>query len=105
VQITVFDQEGTTHTIVADKASSVMEMIRDYGLPISAQCGGCLSCATCHVYVDPSWIDRFPVADEFEEAMLELATELRPESRLSCQLKVDEKFDGLIITLAPGTEF
>lgn len=105
MQITVFDQRGVRHTIVNTTALSVMEIIRDEGVSIAAQCGGCASCATCHVYVDAEWVSRLPPVGDNEEAMLELAVERRPESRLSCQLKTDASLDGLIVTLAPGTEF
>lgn len=104
MNLTVYDQHGKRYDIERN-ASSVMEMIRDEGLPIAAQCGGTASCATCHVYVDPGWLSRLPLAEPHELDMLEIGTDPKPESRLSCQLRTDPALDGLIVTLAPGTEF
>ncbi|MFC0386076.1 2Fe-2S iron-sulfur cluster-binding protein [Muricoccus vinaceus] len=71
---------------------------------IEAECGGCLACATCHVYVDPAWLDRLPPAGEDEEDMLEnTAAERRPNSRLSCQITVEADLDGLRVAM-PETQ-
>lgn len=71
---------------------------------IDAECGGCLSCATCHVYIDPGWAARIPAADSMEEEMLEtVAAERRPESRLSCQVVVTADLDGMRVSL-PETQ-
>ncbi|MGE6743553.1 2Fe-2S iron-sulfur cluster-binding protein [Allorhizobium pseudoryzae] len=104
MQLTVYDQQGKRHDFQRN-AATIMELIRDEGLAIAAQCGGTASCATCHVYVDPGWLDRLPPAEPHELDMLEVATDMRPESRLSCQIRVLPALDGLIVTLAPGTEF
>ncbi len=77
-----------------------MEIIRDYGLPIKAECGGCCACATCHVYVDDEWVDKLPSMRDDEEEMLDEAFDIQDNSRLSCQLIMDEKYDGLSVTLA-----
>jgi 2Fe-2S ferredoxin len=102
--MTVFDQQGIRHDIESN-AATVMEMIRDEGLAIAAQCGGTASCATCHIYVDQAWFDRLPPPEPHELEMLEIGTEPKPESRLSCQLMTSPALEGLIVTLAPGTEF
>ena len=81
-----------------------MEIIRDAGLPIAAQCGGCCSCATCHVHVADDWISRLPSAAQDEEGLLDLVEDLQPGSRLSCQIIMASEFDGLKVTLASGTE-
>jgi 2Fe-2S ferredoxin len=65
---------------------------------IDAECGGACACATCHVYVDPAWIEIVGKAEPMEEDMLDFAFEVRPTSRLSCQIKVAPKLDGLIVT-------
>lgn len=79
-----------------------MEIIRDHGMKIKAECGGSCACATCHVYVHEDWIDRVtPLLDE-EEDMLDEAFDLQDNSRLSCQLIMDETLDGLKVTLAPA---
>lgn len=72
---------------------------------IDADCGGTLSCATCHVYVDPEWADRLPAPDEMEMDLLEgVAAERLPTSRLSCQLNVTAELDGLTVTV-PDRQF
>lgn len=104
MNISVVDQVGRHYEIPARAGASIMEAIRLAGLPIAAQCGGCCSCATCHVYVEESDLGRLPPMTEEEEALLELAVDVRPSSRLSCQLTVATGFDGLKVQLAPGTE-
>jgi len=104
MQIHVTDQDGTRHTLEALEGFRVMEVIRDWGLDIKAECGGACACATCHVHVAPDWTGKlFPIEAE-EEDMLDQAFDVRDNSRLSCQLLMTEKLDGLEVTLAPGTE-
>lgn len=104
MHIVVTDQKGNTRELEALEGWRVMEIIRDHGMPIKAECGGACSCATCHVYVDEKWIDKlYPKTDE-EEDMLDSAFEVEDNSRLSCQILMNEKLDGLEVTLAPGTE-
>jgi ferredoxin, 2Fe-2S len=65
---------------------------------IEGMCGGCLACATCHVYIDPAWLNRLPSPSEDEETMLtQVAAERRPNSRLCCQIEMTEALDGLIV--------
>jgi len=72
---------------------------------IDADCGGALACATCHVYVDPAWVDKLPAPDESESDLLQgAAAEIRPNSRLSCQLVVTEAMDGLTVEV-PDRQF
>lgn len=104
MNITVIDHGGGRHAVSGRPGASLMEAVRDAGLPIAAQCGGCCSCATCHVYVDEAYLARLPPMSEEEEALLELGVELRPSSRLSCQLPVSDDLNGMTIELAPGTE-
>lgn len=66
---------------------------------IFGECGGSCTCATCHVYVDENWFDKIPQSDEFEQDMLEFAPEVTWQSRLSCQIKVDEALDGIKIII------
>jgi 2Fe-2S ferredoxin len=100
--IVATDREGRAHTVQAKAGLSVMENLRDLGnLDIAAVCGGCCSCATCHVYVDPAWMDRIPPQETME---LELVGESRfyqENSRLSCQIPFTPALDGLTVTLAP----
>jgi len=103
MKLLVTDQDGGQHVLEGDDGQSVMEIIHGADLEIAAQCGGCCACATCHVYVDPSWAERIPAPDEEEQAMLELAMEVGPLSRLSCKIIANADSDGLSLKLAPGT--
>lgn len=104
LSIFVTDHDGTEHKLEALEGWRVMEIIRDHGLPIKAECGGACSCATCHVYVDPSWIDKLVEMRDDEEDMLDEAFEVEDNSRLSCQIIMSEALNGLKVSLAPGTE-
>jgi len=104
MQIHVTDQDGIRHTLEALEGFRVMEIIRDWGLDIKAECGGACACATCHVHVGNDWTGKlFPIEAE-EEDMLDQAFDVRDNSRLSCQLLMSEELDGLEVALAPGTE-
>lgn len=91
---------GKAHNIEATLDWSIMEIIREAGLPISAQCGGSCACSTCHVYVDPAWVARLPEPSEEEVAMLDSAFEVKENSRLACQIFFTKELDGLIVTVA-----
>lgn len=96
--ISFVEPDGTVHLVKAEIGASLMEAARLQGVPgIVAECGGACACATCHVYVDPEWIDRTGVANADEAEMLEFALNTRPNSRLSCQIKVTAGLDGLIL--------
>ncbi len=99
--IFVTDREGTEHRLDAIEGWRVMEIIRDHGLPIKAECGGACSCATCHVYVAPEWQERLYEATDEEVDMLDEAFEVEEESRLSCQILFSEELAGLRLQLAP----
>ena len=99
--IVVEDREGNTHNLNADNGSTIMEIIRDAGLDIEAACGGCCACATCHVYIDTSWLNKLNQKEDEEESMLDQAFHVTTMSRLSCQLEFEEKFDGIQLKLAP----
>lgn len=103
--IYVVDREGVEHKLDAIKGWRIMEIIRDHGLNIKAECGGSCLCATCHVYVDDEWLDKLYDMEEEEEDMLEDgAMELKDNSRLSCQLIMSDELDGIKLYLAPGIE-
>jgi ferredoxin, 2Fe-2S len=102
--IHVTDKQGTRHTLEGAVGWRVMEVIRDYGLPIKAECGGCCACATCHVYVHEAWLDALPIKQDEEADMLDEAFNVEPHSRLSCQLILTPELAGLEVTLAEGTE-
>lgn len=104
MKIVVTDQKGAVHDLDALEGWRVMEIIRDHGLPIKAECGGACSCATCHVYVDEAWREKLYPPREEETEMLDGAFDVEDSSRLSCQLIFQPDLDGLSVTLAPGTE-
>jgi 2Fe-2S ferredoxin len=96
LKIIAFD--GTEFDLDAESGSTVMEnAIRNAVPGIEAECGGACACATCHVYVDEAWIEKVGQPDVMEEDMLDFAFETKPNSRLSCQIKMTDDFDGLIV--------
>jgi 2Fe-2S ferredoxin len=98
-QITYIDASGKSRTVEAEDGSTVMETALRNGVPgIEAECGGACACATCHVYVDEAWLDKLPKAEQMEEDMLDFAFDVRPNSRLSCQIKIRPEIDGLTVT-------
>ncbi len=104
MKIIVTDQDGATHELEAIEGWRVMEIIKDHGLPIKAECVGCCACGTCHVYVDDAWVDKlYPMRDDEQDA-LDTAFDVTDRSRLSCQIIMSEELDGLKVTLAPGSE-
>lgn len=102
--IYVTDPEGKTHRLEGPEGWRVMEVIRDNGLPLKAECGGACSCATCHVYVDEAWLEKLVPATDEETYMLDEAFEVEDNSRLSCQILLSEELDGLEVTIAPDTD-
>ena len=101
-KIVVVTRDGTEKEIVGDPALSVMENIRDAGFDeLLALCGGCCSCATCHVMVDPEFADRVNAMSEDENDLLDSSSHRAPESRLSCQIQFSVALDGLRVTIAP----
>ena len=102
MKILVTDQDGAEHELEGLEGWRVMEVIRDWGLNIKAECGGSAACATCHVYVDEAWLAKLPVPAEDEEDLLYTAQDRRPNSRLSCQILLNDDLDGLKVTLAEG---
>jgi 2Fe-2S ferredoxin len=98
VKITFIDADGTARTVEAEVGSTVMETAIKHGVPgIEAECGGACACSTCHVYIDEAWGEKVGAPSPMEEDMLDFAYGVQPNSRLSCQIKVSEKFDGLIL--------
>lgn len=100
-QITVVDQSGNERTIDAPLGRSLMEAIRDAGFDeLLALCGGCGSCATCHVHIDPEHFDGLPAMAPDEDDLLESSGHRTPYSRLSCQVPVSDAIEGMTVTLA-----
>lgn len=104
LSILVVDRAGVEHRLAAVEGWRVMEVIRDWGLDIKAECGGAAACATCHVHLDRGWAAKLPAPTDEEIERLDDAFDVRPESRLSCQILVTPELDGLRLSLAPGTE-
>jgi 2Fe-2S ferredoxin len=102
-KITYVADDGTRRDVEAAAGASIMETaIRNNVRGIDAECGGCLSCATCHVYVDEEWLARLPAPDADEADMLGfVAAEQKPNSRLSCQIKLDASLDGIVVRIPP----
>ena len=99
-KITYIDSAGTARTIDAEVGSTVMETAIKNDVPgIEAECGGACACATCHVYVDEAWTDAVGEPEAMEEDMLDFAFDVRPNSRLSCQIKVRDELDGLVVSI------
>jgi 2Fe-2S ferredoxin len=102
VNITYVDSHGESRSIDAEEGSTVMESaIRNSVPEIVAECGGACACATCHVYVGEEWTDIVGKPSQMEEDMLDFAYEVKPNSRLSCQIKVRPELDGLTVTTPP----
>ncbi|HVY58709.1 MAG TPA: 2Fe-2S iron-sulfur cluster-binding protein [Xanthobacteraceae bacterium] len=98
-KITYVDAEGTARTVEAEIGSTVMETAIKNGIPgIEAECGGACACATCHVYVDEAWREKAGEPSPMEQDMLDFGYDVRENSRLSCQIKVREDLDGLVVT-------
>ena len=101
-KLTIINREGEEKTIDADTGLSVMEAIRDAGFDeLLALCGGCCSCATCHVFVDPDFAGKLPTMSEDENDLLDGSDYRKESSRLSCQIPIDDGLDGLRVTIAP----
>jgi 2Fe-2S ferredoxin len=97
-RITYVEHDGSTHTVDAEVGATVMETALRNGIGgIVAECGGSCTCATCLVHVDEAWADRLAPRSAGEEDMLDFAFEVKPTSRLSCQIVVEEALDGLIV--------
>ncbi len=100
-RITYIEHNGTQHVVEVPNGLTVMEGARDNGIPgIEADCGGACACSTCHVYVAEDWVGKLPGKEAMEEDMLDFAYEPDPaRSRLTCQLKVSDALDGLVVQM------
>jgi len=101
ITIKVTDLDGQEHEVEAKPDEVVMELLREQDWGVAALCGGMCSCATCHVFVDEKWLESFPDKQSDEEELLEILDHVKPNSRLSCQLRLQQAHDGLSIGLAP----
>ena len=99
-QITFRLPSGTNKTVTASSGASLMEEAKNADIPgMVAECGGTLSCATCHVYIADEWIDKVPAAGADELDLLDVVPDPRVGSRLSCQIQITEMLDGLLVDM------
>lgn len=102
VKVLVVNRAGDENEVNGPEGISLMEVIRDNGFDeLLALCGGCCSCATCHVYVDPAFADALPPISEDENDLLDSSDHRNEQSRLSCQIPISAGLDGLRVTIAP----
>ncbi len=98
VAVTFIDAQGQARIVSAEPGSTLMETAVRNDVPgIEAECGGACACATCHVYVDEAWAGALPPPASMEEDMLDFAFDVRPNSRLSCQIRIKPELDGLVV--------
>ncbi|NNC59383.1 MAG: 2Fe-2S iron-sulfur cluster binding domain-containing protein [Erythrobacter sp.] len=101
-KLVVVNRDGDESTVEVEDGLTVMEAIRDNGFDeLLALCGGCCSCATCHVHVDPAFAEKLPKMSEDEDDLLESSDHREANSRLSCQIPFTGDLDGLKVTIAP----
>ena len=99
-KITYIEHNGKSHTVDVSNGLTVMEGAVQNDIPgIDADCGGSMACATCHVYVKDDWFNKLPKKESGEDDMLDMAYEPKKNSRLSCQITVSKKLDGLEVNL------
>jgi ferredoxin, 2Fe-2S len=100
-KLIVVTREGEERELIGEAGLSVMEVIRDNGIDeLLALCGGCCSCATCHVHVDPEFAAKLPPMSMDEDDLLDSSSDRNANSRLSCQIPFGEHLDGLKVTIA-----
>ena len=97
-KITFVQADGERREIEAENGATIMEVAINNSITgIVGECGGACTCATCHVYIDKDWLEKAGDPSAMEEDMLDFASDVRDTSRLSCQVKVSDEFDGLVV--------
>jgi 2Fe-2S ferredoxin len=100
-RVTYIQPNGEPKTVDVRAGTTAMEAAVDNDVAgIVAECGGACSCATCHVYVDPAWVDKLPPPEPQEDGMLDCVLDRRTNSRLSCQIVIRDDLDGLVVRVA-----
>lgn len=99
--LNVIDRDGVEHQLKAAPGATLMEVLRDQDMGVTALCGGMCSCATCHVYIDDAWVSKLPAAQSDETEILGEVPDRQANSRLSCQISITPACDGLKLTVAP----
>ena len=108
LKVTMTDTQGVVHEFDhVEEGTSLMELGKQNGVAgIMGDCGGGCACATCHVYVDPTWWERVGEPDEIEYAMLDMVADvMKDTSRLGCQIKMKPELDGLEVVVAPASSY
>ena len=106
MKIKATDRNGNSKELEGRDGWTLMEILRDGGLDITAECGGACACATCHVYVDQAWWPKVGEPDDIEFAMLDMVADvMKDTSRLGCQIKMKPELDGLEVTVAPASSY
>lgn len=104
-KITFIESGGKEHVLEAENGTTVMEVaVKNDVIGIDAECGGACACATCHVYVNADWTEKVGGPEDMEQDMLDFAFEVKKNSRLSCQVKVTDELDGLVVNI-PAQQF
>jgi ferredoxin, 2Fe-2S len=101
IRLNVVDRNGGEHEVDTPAKGSLMEALRELDYGVAAICGGMCSCATCHVYIAPDWVDKLPARQSDEGDLLSELQFRQQTSRLSCQIPLSQNLDGLRLTLAP----
>jgi 2Fe-2S ferredoxin len=100
--IHVINRAGEKHEIEGKAGATLMEVLRDHDMDVEAICGGCCSCATCHVFIDDDWAGKLPDRSEDEQELVQETEAYKAgNSRLSCQITMTDDMDGLSLTVAP----
>ncbi|QIB64898.1 2Fe-2S iron-sulfur cluster-binding protein [Kineobactrum salinum] len=100
--ITISTRENEQHIVESENDMSLMEVIREAGIDeVAAICGGCCSCATCHVYIEPGFMQNLPKISEDEDALLDSTSHRNENSRLSCQVTISDDLNGMRVVIAP----
>ena len=104
LEVRATDRDGTEHRLEAERGRPLMEVLREANVGVEGTCGGACACGTCHVYVGAAWAGRLPPRSDDEQMMLDAIAELvevRPASRLSCQIPVIEELNGITVEIGP----
>ena len=100
-RITFVTTDGQRHEVDVENGYSVMEGAVNHNIKgIVAECGGACACATCHGYIDEAWLDKLPAMDDMEDSMLDAAFERKDNSRLTCQVEMNDDLDGIVVHVA-----
>jgi len=104
IEVRATDRDGSEHVLEAERGRPLMEVLRDANVGVEGTCGGACACGTCHVYLAAAWAERLPPPSEDEFMMLEAISnlvEVRPLSRLSCQIPMSEELSGITVQIGP----